>query len=339
MMETSLRQRLGCWLHERWQTELLLRFPKVMQLLGMSWLDLRNRGEKLRLDLDTGGRSCEWTDSSRLTVARVFPQVASRLLSFVLREWPIRFHDGFREETHLQPVVSILIPIGGADRLKQFEMALMAARAQIGVTYEIVVVEQSKYAQLHSWLPADVRYLHQSSDCGADFNKSRALNAAAREARGEVLLILDGDFLIPVRFASECARTLQRVEAVRPARLIFNLDRSASERLLQTLDTKTLDLVESVVANAPNPMAVRRSTYWKIGGHDEAYDGWGGEDLEFLDRLRTRDIAEGGWMPVLHVWHAPAPKKANGDRNRALHEAKMTLPPCERIAALCGAFQ
>jgi len=99
-------------------------------------------------------------------------------------------------------------------------------------------------------------------------------------------------------------------------------------------DPRRISSLEKIVANTPMPVAVRRSTYWDIGGHDEGYVGWGGEDTEFLDRLRTRPMSEAGWMPVLHVWHAAAEKKSSGERNRAFHEARMSAPAEERIARL-----
>ncbi|MCC7096261.1 MAG: hypothetical protein IT472_03660 [Thermomonas sp.] len=92
--------------------------------------------------------------------------------------------------------------------------------------------------------------------------------------------------------------------------------------------------MDDIVENTPMPIAVRKTTYWAIGGHDEDYAGWGGEDTEFLDRLRTRRISEAGWLPLLHVWHAAAPNKASGDRNHRLHEAKMRTSSATRIQAL-----
>jgi hypothetical protein len=123
-------------------------------------------------------------------------------------------------------------------------------------------------------------------------------------------------------------------EAVRPARWIFYLDDASTARLSTTQDWRSVDGIEHVVSNNPTPLALRRSTYWDIGGHDESYVGWGGEDTEFLDRLRTRTVSEGGWMPVLHAWHPPAAKKASGDRNREFDQQKMAIAANERIEGL-----
>lgn len=333
-MTATLREWVGCWLHERWRAELVLRMPRLAALLGWSWLDLCNRNQRLRKDLHTPGRVCAWSDSSKLTVARVFPDIGARLLRHVLKEWPVRFAPDAEPSICAEPEVSILMPIAGTERIAQFRLALAAARAQVGVAVEIVVVEQWPEPTLRGTLPEGVRYLHQPVASGTEFNKSRALNAAAKCASGRYLIILDADYLIPERFASECARELGIVEAARPMRMIFYLDRCSSEHISTGDWTSGVTVVLAVVANNPTPIAVRRSTYWEAGGHDESYSGWGGEDNEFLDRLRTRTIGEGGWMPVLHVWHPPAAKKADGTRNRELHDAKMAMAAVERIRML-----
>ena len=330
----TVRQKLGCWLNERWRAELVVTAPRLAEAAGIRWLDLRNRGERLRDDAASGGRICDWNDSSRYTAARVFPALAPRLLRHALHEWPLQVAETPARGRIESPKVSIIIPIGGTDRLAQFDLALNAARSQSGVDYEVVVVEQSAEPTLAGRLPSDVRYLHQPKAEIDGFNKSRALNAGAQAARGEVLVILDGDYLLPTPFARECARVLGEKEAARPARWIFYLDAESTGALSESRDASRIAGIEAVVSNNPTPIAVRRRTYWEIGGHDESYVGWGGEDTEFLDRLRTRDISEGGWMPVLHAWHPAAAKKADGDRNAQQHRRIMESPAAQRIMRL-----
>jgi hypothetical protein len=329
------KEKLGCWGHERWRTELAIRAPRLAARFGLTWQDLCNRHERLKVDPISGGRICCWADSSKLTVARVFPRVAPTLLRQALAEWPIEFNFSDLAPVAAQPEVSILIAIGGIERLPQFELALAAARAQRDVSVELIVVEQSATPQLFGWLPKDVRYVHQSAADGQQgFNKSWALNRAAREARGATFVILDADYLVPRDFAKECHRILKSIEGVRPGRLLFYLTEHATRRLKLAPRVTTRCELDCVVANNPTPVAVRSNTYWSIGGHDESYFGWGGEDIEFLERLRTRQVSEGGWVPIVHAWHPPAPKKHNGDRNTELHSRITALAVDERIRRL-----
>ncbi len=324
----NIREQAGCWLHERWRAELTLRFGKG------SWLDLCNRKEQLEPDHVSGGRICKWNDSSRLTLCRVFPVLGSRLLAHCLQEYPIRFRwNGQTHVTSTSPVASVLLAIGGKDRLPQFVAVLASLRAQKGTEFEIIVVEQNEKATLKGDLPADVRYQWIPGPV-EKFNKSRAMNTAARMAKGLNLFIHDGDYVVPDRYVSEVCERLESVEVVRPSRFIFYSNKGFVPALRdEHLFPKTTTL-EAVVQNNPTPVALRSQTYWEIGGHDERFEGWGGEDTEFLDRLRTRNISEGGWMPVVHLWHPAAAKKKAGDRNQVMQNSLFRIPVDIRIEFL-----
>jgi hypothetical protein len=330
----KLRQWAGCWLNERWRVEMMLRTPFIARALGMEWLDVCNRSERLLPDAVSGGRMCSWEFSSDLTVQRVFPDVGPRLLRHVLRRWPIDLDFGPSRVVDRDPRVSILIPIGGRERLPQFELALAAARGQRDVEFEVIVVEQADTPLLADSVPSDVRHVYQERAAGARFNKSAAVNCAARAARGDVLVLLDADYLIPVDFAAECARVLCTADAARPARFIFHLDPHSTSRAREARSLPTDLAIERIVSNNPTPIAVRAATYWSVGGHDETYLGWGGEDTEFIDRLRTQTFSEGGWMPVVHAWHPAAQQKSDGTRNRLHHEDRMHLDARSRIERL-----
>lgn len=334
----TLRQRLGCWLHERPSAEIVLRCPRLAARLGLTWQDLRNRHERIRRDERSGGRECLWQFSSQWTGAKVFPALGMRLLRHCIPDAvPLNFDSDRTLAGH--PQVSVLVPVGGTGRMPLFQIVLAALRAQDGVPFEIIVVEQSCESTLAAQLPADVIYLHaRSSGPEAGFNKSWALNVAARAARGETLVIHDADYVPPPGYLRQCHDVLRRVEGARSGRLIFYLDAATTGHIVTTrhFDPRMLHVrgVEAVVQNNPTPLAVRRQTYWEIGGHDESYFGWGEEDAEFLERLRTRAISEAGWAPLVHLWHPPAPQKATGTRNHALHAVIAARPPTQRIETL-----
>lgn len=331
----TLKNKLGCWIRERLMTEIILNYPFFTDILGLSWLDLCNRSEQLVIDPVTGGRICQWQFSSQLTVARLFPEVGLRLLNFVLKKYPVHLNFETTSNISKNPKCSILFVIGGVERIPQFELALASARAQVNIDYEIIVVEQSPESLFRGILPADVRYFHQVNDLSQKgFNKSWALNKAAEEAKGENLIILDADFLIPACYTLECDQKLKQIDGIRPGRLLFYLNKLSTLALFNSKNLSAISGLDGVISNTPLPIATGHKSYWDIGGHDEAFWGWGGEDTEFLDRLRTLNIAEGGWLPIIHLWHPAAPKKANGDRNDRLYHDKTQIPPGDRIKLL-----
>lgn len=325
----TLREHFGCWANERWRTEFAM-----LSANSRRWVKLCNRHEVLAHDPVSDGWRCEWKDSSPLTVARVFPKVASRLFNFCFRQWPVSLNFEPKRNRSALPNATAVIAIGGTDRLQQFHTVLASLRGQSYDALEILVVEQSPRAEIESQLPDDVRYVHSKTDNSTGFNKSQALNIGASLASGHHLLIHDADYLVPRDYVKEIVAVLTHVNAVRPSRLAFHLNEGATKQLLRSRTFPSSVGLEQILQNNPTPMALTRQTYWDIGGHDESFVGWGGEDTEFLSRLRTHKISEGGWIPTMHLWHPLAPKKASGHRNQTLQDEKLSLPVSTRIEAL-----
>ena len=323
------KEALGCWLNERWKTERSMLWPYRFE-----WLDLCNRHETLLREDVSGGRVCQWRDSSQLTVSRIFPDVGRRLLLHCLREWPLQLNYDSPVKRPDEPEASVLIAIGGVDRLNQFRTVLASLRGQSHGSLEILVVEQSLSPELEHSMPSDIRYLHDRQETGVEFNKSRALNVAASAARGKYFLIHDADYVVPQNYVSECCRVLKHVDGVRPSRFNFHLDRMTTQSFTSQQRMPIAPISEYIVQNNPTPMALRAKSYRDIGGHDESFIGWGGEDVEFLSRLRTLSMSEGGWMPTIHLWHPPAPRKASGHRNQQQQDELLATDPRVRIDRL-----
>jgi GT2 family glycosyltransferase len=153
-----------------------------------------------------------------------------------------------------------------------------------------------------------------------------------------VLLLHDNDMLVP---AGYCRRLLERIArgyaVVNPKRFIFYLDEDHSARVLAGSEDYAERPAEAIVQNleAGGSMAITAAAYAAIGGMDEGFIGWGGEDNEFWDRCLTRPTWIWGYEPIVHLWHRGQPLKhrrdnPNLDRARGL----MQRPALERIAAL-----
>ncbi len=336
-MIITLKNKLGCWANERWRSEFILSSPILSKAVGKSWLDLRNRHEAISIDPRSKGRICHWADSSPLTVARIFPELGARLLQQSLQDWPVRFQTSASasELSRQAPDVSIILAIRGLGRLRLLRTVLPSLLAQRDCSVEIIVVEQSSHPEFINEVPSGVRYLHTPIPEGTmPFNRSWALNAGARLAQGRCLILHDADMVVPDRYAASVSERLtDEMPAVRLARYIFYLDQTTSENLMKSHNFDGIYAIDRVVQNNPTPFAVTRKAYYQIGGHDESFFGWGGEDNEFLDRLRTLPISEGSYLPIIHLWHPEAPNRS-GDRNAALLQRRLAEPAHERIRKL-----
>ncbi len=330
-MVTTLRQRMGCWVHERWRTECAL--SPLGAVAGISWRDLCNRNERLGPGSDAAARVCLWPFSSMLTVARVFPRVGGRLLRHVAREWPFAIDDG--SVAHPAPRVSVVIPVGGRDRRPQFQAVVKSFAAQSERALEIVAVEHARVPEYEDSQAAGVRYLHLDRNEGQAFNKSRALNAGARAARGKILVLHDGDIVVPRDFVrSVVERVDAGYEGLQPLRFLFYLEDVLTRGILEG----RLELpraVPTVGHNFPGGSTIATTdAYWGIGGSDERFDERGGDDNDFLGRLKTRRFFHGGYLPALHLWHPTDPTFENSPRMKAFKRQQLAKPAEERIAEL-----
>jgi hypothetical protein len=204
---------------------------------------------------------------------------------------------------------------------------------QVDCRVEVIVVEQSERAEFGCELPNGARHVHTPLPANAiPYNRSWALNAGCMAARAPVLGLLDADMLVTNDFARRSVDTLNSgYDAVRPVRMIFYLDQLQSSEVQDHLSFDAIKSVEQVRQNAPNPIVIRKDIYTELGGHDEAFFGWGGEDIEFTDRLRCRRYLESGFLPLFHLWH----KKSERPHGlSAFMSGKMSVPATERIARL-----
>jgi len=317
------RQKLGCWLNERWRLEWVLRAPSWVRREGLEWPDLCNRHERVGRCEDGMGRICHWKDSSFLTACRFFPATGARLLRHA---WP-------RMEPPPVPPVSILLPVRGTDRLPAVAFVADSLRRMAGPESETLLCEHDvspRYAR--DW-PAGIRHVFVPAQEGEAFSKSRALNAGARTARHPVLVLLDADMVPSSDFLSRSLDVLAKGwEAVRPVRFLFLLGEAESRDFVRNASVENLEAIAHVHQNFPGlATVIRRETYLELGGHDERFEGWGGEDLEFLDRLQTRKLYPGSFLPAIHLWHPPAEQKQSGHRNNDLLRQILQEPAGHRI--------
>lgn len=336
MQAVSLKNKLGCWAHERWRTEFVLRMPGLARFCRFTWRDLRNRNEKIGRGVD-GARICKWTDSSVLTVTRFFPEVGGRLITHCFDEWPIKLSKEFYHEDHQKdPEISVILPVCGKDRIPLFKCVLYSFFGQTCRNLDIIVVENGTEPLYKAFCPTGVKYIFLPMWENREFNKCKAMNEGVRKARAPYVLLHDADIVIPCSYVESIIKRLKKGwDAVRPIRFAFNLNSYESKKFMNFTGQHLPGTVESVLQNFPGlSTAVTKLAFKRIGGCDEQFEGWGGEDLEFLDRLKVTKLFPGSYAPGVHLWHAPAPKKESGDRNLDLLLSILKIPVTERINML-----
>lgn len=314
----------------------LIEVPAFERHLRGRWERIHNRGEVVTFEPGGRGVQCEWKWTSALRICELFPGNAPRLMQAALREWPIAFADA--PAASRAPEVSFLIGHRGLARLPHLLLTLRSIAAQRDASVECIVIEQSAEREIESALPPWVRYLHQPAGRGAPYARARTFNEAARAARAPLLVLHDNDMLVPARYAAELAAKMRAGDEVLDLkRFIFYLTEADAKRAMESGAVPRDARSESVIQNLRGgSIAITRDAYDAIGGFDESFVGWGGEDVELWERAETRRANRFGYLPIVHLWHAPQPEKTQGASAPAVERyyELAQVPVAERIARL-----
>jgi GT2 family glycosyltransferase len=146
-----------------------------------------------------------------------------------------------------------------------------------------------------------------------------------RAARGAYVILHDNDILVPARYAAEVvARGAEGFDFLDLERFLFHLDARGE--------------LASIMQNAQGgSIAARRDAYLDIGGFDDTFVGWGGEDNDFWDRAETTGKAyHFGYLPMIHLHHPPQKGKLDGAAAPAVQRYRELerVPAEERIRRL-----
>ncbi|WP_199336958.1 galactosyltransferase-related protein [Oscillatoria sp. FACHB-1407] len=191
------------------------------------------------------------------------------------------------------------------------------AHPELAQFCELVLVEVDETPSL--WIQTAIRNIsvnyHFCEGSGV-FHKTKALNVGLSMAQGKWIAPFDVD-LIPVGDSLTCHL---RIAANSPSLLVTGYRvMSTSEMInVQELDA---ELVQAAIAPEDMPTALwkhlirgerfgvvpffQRDRLLQIGGWDEAFVGWGGEDQDVIERYLERDchLCRCPELVYLHLWH------------------------------------
>lgn len=154
-------------------------------------------------------------------------------------------------------------------------------------------------------------YVYTPTD--GTWSRSRALNAGFAVATGKVLVSTDADMIFSPQAFSIIGHRILLDPGSALVLQCRDLPPAYSD---EDLYARELDWRELENASRLRPrwgmggmMAVHRSTFLKVRGLDERMHTYGGEDIDFANRIRRAGVKL-EWMQdrdvrMYHVWHAP----------------------------------
>ncbi len=302
------------------------------------YIALCNRNECLETAPEGNGYRCNWQWTSDLYLPTVFPVFGRWLYRRALGDFPIVMQDRPVEQATGHPEVSCIIGHRGMERLPHLLATLKSVAGQQGCKVECIVVEQDNDRFIEKYLPGWVHYIHAPlPEKNMAYSRARAFNAGARAAHGEFLIFHDNDMVIPAVYARELCRFYGKgFEVVNLKRFIFFLNQKSSKKVCRESTLQFPPEIDVIMQNAEGggSIGISRTAFFEIGGFDERFIGWGGEDNEFWERAQTRKVYPYGYLPLVHLWHPPSEGKVGRSDGNALYLSLSKQPVVKRISRL-----
>ncbi len=193
---------------------------------------------------------------------------------------------------------------GRLHHLKQTLPANMAAERN-NPNVEFVVLDYGSEDGLADWIKQNfqaemdsgrLRYARYETPY---FKMAHAKNMAHRLATGDVLCNVDADNFI----AKDFSKWLTSVYEKRLDTIVTTVPRSISNGLISVVKRKALGFGRSL--GLTGRIAISKQSFRELGGYDESFTGWGGEDTNLSLRARDRGMGYSG-IPTKY-WGAVIP--------------------------------
>jgi predicted glycosyltransferase involved in capsule biosynthesis len=276
-----------------------------------------------------------------LHLPKLFPLFGRIIIKRALLDYPVALAaTPTTAQSKALPELSFVIGHRGTERIPLLLKTLESIAGQEDCITECIVVEQDQEQKIKHLLPDWVRYVYTPLPSpGIAYSRSWAFNEGARQAKSQRLVFHDNDMVIPKCYASEmCAIFNKGFLFVNLKRFVFYLDKSTSNHYVQDSSNNNLFGLNAIVQNLEGggSFGACKKSFLEVGGFDERFVGWGGEDNEFWERALTKLTWEYGYLPILHLWHQAQPGKTEFDNSptKKLLETLSCQPVEQRISYL-----
>lgn len=208
-----------------------------------------------------------------------------------------------------------------AERRQALQFVLKRLRASFP-SIELLIVEQDAEQKLELDDGLNVRHLFIYNS--GLFNRSWAFNCAAKHTEKGILVFADVDIFLEKDGYLKCFEATEHFEAITPNKVeISNVAISDN-----TDDAVQLINKRELYSFAGGMLVVTRDAFDKIGGWDERFEGWGGEDDAMSHVIYTHLRSTTLHIPFFHIDHPREFVNGNNQpqyaKNKALVEEILT---------------
>ena len=232
-----------------------------------------------------------------------------------------------------EPRLTAVVPFRGAGDADRTQNLATVLAWLSSMPIQVVLSEQSEQAS--ALVPPGIAHVWSASS--APFSKAVACNEGVLASRSSVVALVDADTMVRSRALLTSAQLIrlsasaQPVAAIRPFGQLIDLDRDQSARVHDTgalpgegVGPGDMSRRWEHIPLAGGILVIERSAYLDVGGMDEAFSGWGGEDDAFSRILERCDVPSRKLTSetAYHLWHSRPGEKRYGHPNYARNFAR-----------------
>jgi N-terminal domain of galactosyltransferase len=203
--------------------------------------------------------------------------------------------------------------------------------------FEVIIVEQDIAPCLQGPLPhSSARHVFLYNP--GPFNKSWGFNVGFRLSDRPWFAFGDADVIVGDALPEALAHLRSGYQAAKPYRRLMDLDADETARVTagefdwlpaRATDAQGREAIGEHLVFAGGLFLIARPTFVRVGGWDERFRGWGGEDDAMsykLERVRAPAV-ELDRRPALHLHHARPASQTMGQRHYASNRAVLADYP------------
>lgn len=236
-------------------------------------------------------------------------------------------------------------------RPEALELVLQSLAKQVEMPYEVIVADDGSGPDVCGLVDRWSQFLPLSFIWQADLNfrAARARNLAALKAKGEHLVFIDGDCVLPPDFVRAHRSLVCQRKIVSGGRFLMNSSETEAlvgighvEPSVCFSGTKFLKIPLGFLRDASPRnwrsvrtanLGVMKSDFMDVGGFDESYQGWGREDSDLVVRMINNGVkirSARFAACVSHLYHNEEPKTqlaANDHRFEDVFSNQLKVAP------------
>lgn len=232
------------------------------------------------------------------------------------------------------PSVSYVIPFRDFERSQSIVTVIDNIRAHKFPVIEIVAVEQDASTKIDVMAISPAAY-KLATYPDPLFNKSVAFNLGVQASSHEYIIMHDADMLMQGDYTTAVYDALQDYESCHLGSKVLYTTRESAQEINDSHAVSVRTECDRVVGYFEGgSLACTKAAYWKVGGFNEDYKGYGCEDCDFYARLSGgSNWLERRTYNLLHLWHSrTAGWEEHHNANKAIETRLRALSIQDRIA-------